>query len=225
MELLDEIWRLIFTDYLTLADAFRCRRVSKRFKFLIDQLAISELIVYNRSFPFLIYYYKGDQTPSHWIQLYEFNFEPNSSFRIVLENLKHLELSYYLEKEFNLEVFNQFTRLEKLYLDKVIISKNQTIRLPMLKVFSIRLWSERENKCNPAHFCLINYAKEPYLMLDSKVEKLFCHRMKLLVIKHPECIEFIKCIDLYKPIRRAFKNLQVSPKIFGFCIRTFQSRC
>ena len=30
-------------------------------------------------------------------------------------------------------------------------------------------------------------------MLGSKVKKLLCARSKLLVIKHPECIEYLEC--------------------------------
>lgn len=50
MDLLDEIWQLIFREYLDLVKTIRCRMVSKRFKFLIDQLSSDQLSAYDESF-------------------------------------------------------------------------------------------------------------------------------------------------------------------------------
>lgn len=46
MELLDDNWRLIFSEYLDLIEAVRCRLVSKRLRFLIDQVHPTELLFY-----------------------------------------------------------------------------------------------------------------------------------------------------------------------------------
>lgn len=203
MELLDEIWQLIFARHLDAVDTLRCRRVSKRFRFLVDQLCLTELAVYGHkpSMPGLCSpcYGDYDHDPFHWIQVYQFDFGPNSSsFQIVFRNLKFLQLDLDLKRNcgkiFNLELLNEFTGLEKLYTNTVVIRTTQTLRLPRLKVFSIKLYSEREYDNRPAtSYFRFNYKKQPRLVLDSKVEKLFCARATiLLVINHPENIKFLE---------------------------------
>lgn len=201
MELLDEIWRLIFSDYLELVDTFRCRQVSKRFKFLVDQLRPSGLFVCGHEpwkYSPYVGGYRDDQKPAQWIQLIEFNLRPRSSFQIVLANLKCLEINIYLKADFNLELFNEFTRLEKLYLNQVMISKSQTLRLPKLKVFSVNLFSGRENV---------------FLVLESKVRRLFCGQPTLPAIKHPECVEYFewpkKFLNIKKLAIPTLKNLRI----------------
>ena len=219
MELLDEIWRLIFAEYLYLVDTVRCRRVSKRFKFLVDQLGLTELFVYGHM-PSICGSdgYRDDRNPSHWIQLYRLELEPNSSFQIVFANLRVLELdivvgkTFKSGKEFNLELLNEFVRLEKLYLNTVVISRNQTLRLPSLRVLSLTLYSTEEYaECSARWKERIIYSRQPRLVLDSKVKRLLCYRTKLLVVKHPECIEFLECdgSDLETNPVTLFKNLRV----------------
>ena len=220
MELLDEIWRLIFAEYLDFVDTVRCRRVSKRFKFLADQLGPKELFVYSHMFPLCESTgYRDDRNPLNWIQLHRFQFEPNSSFQIVFANLRVLELDIHLgknivksEKEFNLEFFNEFVHLEKLYLNTVVISRRQTLRLPNLRVFSIRLYSEDEFfECSSRWEERIIYSRQPRLVLDSKVQRLLCYRTKLLDVKHPDRVEFLRCNrnDLKTNPVILFKNLRV----------------
>lgn len=226
MKLLDEIWRLIFTKYLDFVDTARCRLVSKRFKYLIDNLGPTELAIYDCSKFYNQlekFYVDHDREPVYWIQLSKLNFfrfKPNSSFQIMFKHLKFLQIYLSLNalsrdekklfKKFNLEFLNEFTSLEKLYLNEVSISRSQTLRLPRLKVFSIELFSRREAREDP-RFYGINYRKQPFLVLDSKVERLFCARATLLVINHPECIEFLECRrDEFKTEQLAqFKSLKV----------------
>ena len=208
MMLPDEIWRLIFGEHLDLVETVRCRRVSKRFKYLVDQLRPTELLVYGyRIWPCSPSDHKDDRSPAHWIQLYRFQLTPNSSFHIVFANLKVLELNMPLgetlwgvwdEKAFNVEIFNEFVLLENLYLNRVRISRNQTLRLPNLRAFSITLYSKDEHRM-------------PRLVLDSKVQRLFCSGFDMLVIGHPELIEFFQCYDrhLERNPPTHFKNLRV----------------
>ena len=97
MELLDEIWHFIFTVHLGLVETVRCRRVSKRFKSLVDQLHPTELLVYDHwPSSYAASYHRDDR--SYWIQLYRFELESNSSFQIVFANLRVLELDISLKK-------------------------------------------------------------------------------------------------------------------------------
>lgn len=216
MELLDEIWRLIFSEHLDFVETVRCRQVSKRFKFLIDQLRPTDLLVYGRMNPnFLGNSYRDDRNSSNWIQLNRLELVPDSSFQIVFASLRVLELNIELnmsgKKEFSLEVLNEFHGLEKLYMNKVVISRNQTLHLPNLQVFSIDLYSEEESKELQIRWNIrIDYSKQPRLFLDSKVKRLLCRRTKLLVILHPEYIEEFECNDrkLEKDVE-FFKNLRV----------------
>ena len=95
MELLDEIWHFIFTEHLDLVETIWFRRVSKRFKSLVDQLRPTELLVYDHSpSTYAASDHAGeDRDPSHWIQLYRLELKPNSSFHIVFANLRVLELN------------------------------------------------------------------------------------------------------------------------------------
>lgn len=190
MDLLDEIWVLIFRRYLDGIDTMRCRQVSKRFNFLIDQFCLTELLVCDyHSTCYDVH--SVDREPGLWIQLFEFNLKPNSSFQAVFaERLKFLQMNIKLTREFNLEILNEFVCLEKLNLMRVIISRTQTLKLPKLTTFSIRLYTEREYKY---HSRPINYDREPRLVLDSKVKNLFSAYQKVFVIKHPECIEVLDC--------------------------------
>ena len=213
MELLDEIWHLIFTEHLDYVQIIRCRQVSKRFKALVDQLRPTELLVYGHWPHF--YTDRRDRIPSHWIQLYRFELEPNSSFQIVFANLRVLHLNMHLgkmwshEKEFNLEILNDFHCLEELYVNRMAIFQNQTLRSPNLRVLSIELYLpdsyERQHQA-------MDDNQHPRLMLESKVQRLSCDRTTLLVIRHWECIEYFQCgnmDDLERNPPTRFKNLRV----------------
>lgn len=222
MDLLDELWSLIFREHLDFLDTVQCRRVSKRFKFLIDRLRPSELFVYGSQVSSLYRTYRDDRDPAMWIQLRRFYFEANSSFQILFVNLRFLQLDieigifgiYDYKKQFNLELLNEFVRLEKLYLNTVVISRSRTLRLPELKVLSINLNSRNEYKESPARPERINYNREPRLTIDCKVETLLGARPTLMVINHPECVQHLatsywtRKVLMGKELRR-FKNLRV----------------
>lgn len=215
MELLDEIWRLIFAEHLDFVETVRLRRVSKRFKFLVDQLRPTELFVYGhrpqicrgRSF-------RDDRNSSNWIQLCGFHLKANSSFQIVFANLRVLELDILLGKAwkkgtpFNLELLNEFNRLEKLYLNMVIISRTQTLRLPNLRVFSLHLLSEQE------YAEIRTRRQHPRLVLDSKVKRLFCPRITLLDINYPEFIESFMFLDIFESLTRSVEINRPNPTLF-----------
>ena len=219
MELLDEIWRLIFIEHLDLLDTVRCRRVSKRFKSLVDQLRPTELLVYGHKCSYSIdFSHKDGRSPSHWIQLYRLRLKWNSSFQIVFANLRVLELNIELEErskgerdEFHLELLNEFVRLEELYVNKLTIYRNQTLRLPYLKVLSIELHSKDDLKENSVSRQERIYRQQPRLVLDSTVWKLSCEQTTLLDIKHPEYVECFKCSasDLEVKAMNRFKKLRV----------------
>lgn len=212
MDLLDEIWSLIFGEYLDYVDTIRCRRVSKRFKFLIDHLRPSELLVYSYETDKHFNCGPVDRQPTRWIQLPE-SLPPNSSFQIVFGRLKFLQFGTTLHKEFNLELLNEFVQLETLYLGEVYLVKSKTLRLPKLRALSLRLQSEKERRESPSHYHLIKYEREPRLVINSKVETLIGVRSKLLVVDHPECIRHLeasrrkdgaleaKCLVRFKNIR------------------------
>ena len=183
MDLLDELWSLIFREHLYFLDTIRCRRVSRRFKFLIDQLRPTELLICGKYPNGLLPIYRGDRDPQMWIQLRTLNLNPDSSFHSVFVNLRFLQLNTNLEREFNLELFNEFTRLEKLIMNFVIVRVSQTLRLPALKVFSLRLRPDQEQ---------IDYGWKPRLTIDCQVETLLGGRPNLLVLNHPECIQHLE---------------------------------
>ena len=216
MELLDEIWSLIFREYLDLLDTLRCRRVSKRFKNLIDQLRPSELLIYG--YDHSSYYYEAYtdyRDPKMWVQLPKsFNLEPNSSFQIVFANLKFLQFDMILRKEFNLELLNEFVLLERLYLNRVVLSTRKTLRLPRLQMLALRFQSDKENRKGPSSYRRIDYQREPRLVIDSKVKTLLGARSKLLVVRYPECIRHLRTSDCNEGALETehlarFKNLRV----------------
>lgn len=217
MEFPDEIWVLIFRKYLDGIETIRCRILSKRFKFLIDRFCLNELLVYDHNSSWknpdslLHEPYEVDREPDLWIQLFEFNLKPNSSFPLVFARLKFLQINRDLRKAFNLEIFNELVCLERLLLPRVIISRSQTLKLPRLKVFSINLVSKRDGMFSGKVQERINYDREPRLVLDSKVERLADGNQKLLVLKHSECIEVLhlrsNSVESEKLIQ--FKNLRV----------------
>lgn len=195
---LDEIWSLIFKDYLELADAVRMREVCKRFRFLVDQLGLTELLVCRFYYPFEGVF-KVEKNPDHWIKLRNFKWEPNSpkfiAFHAFFTNLKCLHLDNHLdleEEKFNIEVLNEFTRLEKLHVNQMWIERDQVLRLPKLKTLSVRVRLERECRLRPSEIRRLNYDLEPHLVVDSKVETLVCGRLNLIRLNHPECIEFLE---------------------------------
>lgn len=192
MDLLDEIWSLIFREHLPFLDAVRCRRVSKRFKFLIDQLRPAELFIYAYT-PASCFTYRYESESTMWMQLrkWDFYLESNSSFQIVFANLKFLQLEKCLNKKFNLEFFNEFVQLEKLYLNLVVISRSQTLKLFKLKVLSIKLVSDNEHECR-YRYGPLDYDREPRLTVDCKLEELLGARSSLFQMNHPECIRHLE---------------------------------
>ena len=218
MDLLDELWSLIFREYLDFLDTVRCRQVSKRFKFLIDHLQPTELFVYGFYDQAVHQTYRDDRDPAMWIQLRSFYFKENSSFQIVFANLRFLQLDcviFEFQTNFNLELLNELVHLEKLYLNEVVISRSRTLRLPKLKVLSFTLNSLNEYRGHPPRFLsMFAYSGEPRLTIDCKPKTLFGVRPSLLVIKHPECVHhlstwyWLKEIKLGKELR-SFKNLRV----------------
>ena len=198
LNLPDELWVLIFRKYLDGIDTIRSRQVSKRFKFLIDRFCMSELLVYGSSYLGYLHY-TDDREPGLWLWLSEFNFAANSALLNMFAKLKFLQMNIGLYKEFNLEIFNEFIELEKLYLIKVVISRSQSLRLPKLRVLSIRIITEKQSKYSGKVQERIDYSREPRLMLDSKVEKLSYHYVhyyaeyNVLELKNPECIEALHC--------------------------------
>ena len=68
-------------------------------------------------------------------------------------NLRFLQLDTEIvesKNEFKLEILNEFVRLEKLYLNTVVISRSRTLRLPELKVLSLKLESYNEYRGGPS---------------------------------------------------------------------------
>ena len=207
MELLDEIWSLIFREHLDLLDMIRCRRVSKRFRFLIDQLRPSELFIYFIC-PNVNSTYRYERASAIWWQWRKqpFRLEVNSSFYIVFANLKILQLEMALYNEDSpLEVFNEFVKLEKLYLNDVVIARSETLKLPRLKTLSVRLKSADEHEREECgRIFPLNYDRQPRLVIDCKLEELLGARSNLLVLKHPECIHHLE-IPALMPFRPGMK--------------------
>lgn len=194
MDLLDEIWILIFREHLDVLDAVRCRKVSKRFKFLIDQLRPSELFIYSFYPHSLTFTYRYERAPTIWWQCRKavFNLEPNCSFYILFANLRFFQLDMSLyKKDSPIEVFNGFFHLEKLYLNRVVIARSQTLKLPRLKVLSIALKSDDEHEHRDRYGAL-DYDRQPRLVIDCKLEELLGARSNLIVLNHPECIQHLE---------------------------------
>lgn len=215
MELLNEIWSLIFREHLPLLDVIRCRLVSKRFKFLVDHLHPTELFVYHYSPEASRFTDRYERESTRWMQWrkYQFHLEANSSFQIMFSNLRFLQLETHLDKKFNLEIFNEFAQLEQLYLNSVVISRSQTLKLPKLKVLSIELYSDNESKRRDIYRPL-DYDREPRLVLDCKLEQLIGARSTLLQIKHPECVQHLEDKNLCRFELKleeliSFKNLRI----------------
>ena len=193
----------------------RFRQVSKRFKFLIDQFCMSELLVYGGS-QLEQLHYTDDREPGLWLWLSEFNFVPNSSLLNMFAKLKFLQMNIKLYEEFNLEIFNEFIELEKLYLKDVVISRSQSLRLPKLKVLSIRILTKSQSEYTGKVQERIHYSREPRLTLDSKVEKLsyyYVHyyaEYNVLELKNPECIEVLHCTNgVHVNMLSLLQNLRV----------------
>lgn len=211
--LLDELWSLIFREYLDLVDLVRMREVCKRFKFLVDQLGLSEVLVFNYPIRFLNVL-KVDKVPYLWIRSRGFELELNCpkfiAFRTLFANLKHLQLGIALGRDgLNLEVLNEFTKLEKLHVEEMRIKRDLVLRLPKLRTLSIRLQSEREYILRPHEVKRLNYDREPHLVVDSRVETLICKRLNLIRLKHPECIEFLESEIANRDNIGSFQNLRV----------------
>lgn len=213
-DLLDELWSLIFRDHLDdLVAVLRMREVCKRFKFLVDQLGLSEVLIFRYPVPFLNVL-KVDKEPRHWIRWDDFQLEQNCpkfiGFRNLFANLKHLQMSIADGNEYlNLEVLNEFTKLEKLYVASMLINRDLVLRLPMLKTLSVRLRSERERHTRPNQIWRINYDEEPHLVVHSKVETLICERLNLIRLIHPECIEVLESEIASRDNVASFQNLRV----------------
>ena len=204
---------MIFRDYLDLVDVVQLREVCKRFKFLVDHLGPTELLVSHHLPPSEVI---DGKDPDQFIQLNHFDLEPNTQqligFKTVFANLRFLRLnvSHDLKKNsFNIEVLNELTKLERLYLPLRWIAREQVLKLPRLKVLSIYLRLEKEYYMRPYEIKRINFDLEPHLVVDSKVEKLICDNLNIIRLNHPECIEFLECDILKKEDLVSFKKLRV----------------
>ena len=192
MDLLDELWSLIFGEYLDFLDTVRCREVSRRFKFLIDQLRPRELLIHGDNPHRPLSFAWPDRDPEMWIQLSSLKLKPDSSFYSLFANLKFLQLNVKLQTDFNIETLNVFTRLEQLYVNMLYIDKSQTLKLPALKVLSLRFKLSKERRRYSRRFKQIDYDREPHLTIDCRVETLLGARSKLLWLTHPECVHHLE---------------------------------
>ena len=212
-DLLGELWSMIFKEYLDLIDLVQMRKVCKRFKFLVDQLGLSEVLVFSSSNPFRNVL-KVDKEPYHRIRLRDFQLELSCpkfiAFRNLFGNLKHLQLSLTNRSEgLNLEVLNEFIKLEKLHVEDMRIKRDLILRLPKLKTLSVRLRSENEYIFWPREALRVNYDREPHLVVHSKVDTLICERLNLIRLGHPECIEFLESEIANRDNIVSFQNLRV----------------
>lgn len=202
--MLDEIWMMIFRDHLDLLDVVRMRQVCKRFQCLVDQMSRTDLIVSCGSFPVC---FETEKEPETIFVLDEHDqnglkFLPNSprfrAFQAFFANLKSLYLYIHPKEEskFNIETLNEFTKLERLRLYAIQISKDQTLNLSMLKTLTIGL-SKKEKILSP------------HLIIDSKLRTLICGSLNLIKLNHPESIEFLKSNIAKEDNLLMFKNLRV----------------
>ena len=168
MDLLDEIWRMIF-ECLDVVEIVKLREVSKRFKFLIDTMCFKKLIIYGYGSS-----WRHTNFPGPMLQFREFSFLPDSSFQLVFANLKILLMDCKLGLDFNLELLNEFRRLEKLYMRRIELSeRTHVLKLPNLKSLRISLYVPQifKPKANGRKW---QDKWQAWVVLESKVTKLKC---------------------------------------------------
>lgn len=209
MDLLDEIWMMIFED-LNTVEIVKLREVSKRFKFLIDTMCFKKLTICDYDsihFYSLGYQYKSPYGPM--LQLYRFNLLSNSSFQLVFANLKVLLMGCNLGLDFNLESLNEFSKLENLSIRSVTLpEKSQVLKLPNLKTLLIDLnvplvWKTVANG-------LKKWVKkwQAWVVLDSKVTKLHCSGFTHVKLIYPDSIEHLMVSEWDLPLKEKFNSLK-----------------
>ena len=204
MDLPDEIWRMIF-ELLDVLEMVKLREVSKRFRFLIDTMCFKKLIIFDYCGIYLCYFpYRHRNFSGPILQFPKFNFHPDSSFQLVFANLKILLMGCDLGVDFNLELLNEFRRLEKLYLRRIELpERTHVLKLPNLKSLRIGLHvpiaygNNRQEKW------------QAWVVLESKVTKLKCDGFRRVKLIYPECIEHLEVDESDLPLTTKFASLKI----------------
>lgn len=201
LDLPNEMISIILNE-LDLPDLIKCKLISKRIRFLIDNFKKDKLVIHNFSFTGWNCYTKSRTTWNYKYLFKPFYYDLNfllsfSSFKILFVNsLK--ELYFCSEINFELKIFDQFINLEKLHIEFINIEKDQTLNLPKLKhlIIGPDIWNI---------FYTIN--------IKSKIIKLELGNVKGAgydyIIEYPQYVEFLKIHDKDKINLYEFKNLRI----------------
>lgn len=206
--LLDEIIVLILRDHLAPDDLFTCRRVCKRFKFLVDncvnlrQLSIRPFL---DCFRIDFFYLTGERLNlKNLLLMRNLPTSPDSSFQIVFANLRTLQIAIRINEN-ALASLNAFLMLEKLTIDTLVLSKKITLNnpftlnLPNLKVLAIAYLSwaptydliekklDKPGRMKRSRLLRANEIKA-MLIVGPRIEMLYVdhHQSVSIHLTHPE---------------------------------------
>ena len=220
-DLPDEVLLMILSEYLPVSDLVKCRLLSKRFNFLVDnfvKLKRLEFDYYGRFFNTTqtcqLSYVTDKQKaaePTNVNQLVICNFPVfylprHSSFQLLCSNLKSLTLTVNFKLTIlNMAELNGLVKLEQLFIYKLFILDTYprpALDLPNLKLLSIQ--SVRFLQYREA-------GRIQKLVVRSKIKQLFYQadfEGSSLELKHPDHVSLLKIANLKENLS-SFKNLRV----------------
>lgn len=206
-----EVWSFLLKSQLTIDELLICRCVSKKFRYLIDNLIIVQsFCVYEHYLPInKIWFSTADQfvlargTLHQAMQLHRPD-ELKLCFLLSTATLARLK-SLYISTSFCLSPrlvasLNQLVALERLRINLLIEERSDLVlSLPALKILDCWLGSKRENRENALILVCPQLDR-----LRIRYGDTFGH----LEIVHPETVVYLECPRLDRKIKR-FINLEI----------------
>lgn len=203
-----DILHFYIFDYLDLDDVFKLKLVSKKFRLIVQSYDINELSFYNvkSSCNEKYYEYKGywrsmNKSTKLRNQLDSSKLPMLTNALDNLTNLKYLRIKDF--KCIKIKDLNKFMKLHVIELDDIKMSSKDILKLPDLKILSIKFLNHisfRGKKLTidtPNLHSLYIYQHNDY---RHKIDRL-------IKIKHPHSIRYLK-MRWYESIEPTFVNLE-----------------
>ena len=188
---------------VNIEDLLSCRLVSKKFKAYIDNIKPTELIVEkkNRGLKDGINWYNSTELINFKNRMFITNISSIESSPFNLTNLRNLKIDHFASSHsFDLTILNQFDKLERLEIEKVVLNTTKNdgdilLTFPNLRSLVILIESDSTRKL---------------LIIDAvKLETYKCgFHLRSVKLLHPTSVKHLAADLFYKEDLECFKAVE-----------------